>query len=129
STTWLVALAHSPGHPLECSSHLALCTACAGCMVAALDLYTQSGDDCGSHVLVDAGHRRPAGSMVAIIKQTENQLSTIYSSSPLLKAFATKVGGGDVATNATILSAIFSMLPLLLMAFAVTQASRWSADE
>jgi ABC-2 type transport system permease protein len=41
----------------------------------------------------------------------------------------TKVGGGDVATNATILSALFTFLPLLLMAFAVTQVNRWAADE
>jgi len=41
----------------------------------------------------------------------------------------TRVGGGDVATNATILSALFTFLPLLLMAFAVTQVNRWAADE
>jgi len=34
-----------------------------------------------------------------------------------------------VDVNATILSALFVFLPLLLMAFAVTQANRWSADE
>jgi len=47
----------------------------------------------------------------------------------MLKDFITKVGGGDVATNATLLSALFVLLPLLIMAFAVTQANRWSADE
>ena len=67
--------------------------------------------------------------MVVIVKQTEAQLATISSSSPLLKDFITKVGGGDIATNATILSALFAFLPLLLMAFAVTQANHWSADE
>jgi ABC-2 type transport system permease protein len=36
---------------------------------------------------------------------------------------------GGVATNAAILSAIFIFMPVLLMAFAVTQANRWSADE
>ena len=70
-----------------------------------------------------------AGWMVVIVKQTEAQLATISASSPLLKDFITKVGGGDIATNATILSALFAFLPLLLMAFAVTQANRWSADE
>ncbi len=70
-----------------------------------------------------------AGWMVVIVKQTEAQLGTISASSPLLKDFITKVGGSDVATNATILSALFAFLPLLLMAFAVTQANRWSADE
>ena len=67
--------------------------------------------------------------MVIVVKQTESSLATIYQSSPLLKDLITKVGGGDVATNATILSALFTFLPLLLMAFAVTQVNRWAADE
>src|SRR5947209_10739082 len=70
-----------------------------------------------------------AGWMVVVVKQIEAQLTTIYQSSPVLKNVITKVGGSDVATNATILSALFAFLPLLLMAFAVTQANRWSADE
>ena len=70
-----------------------------------------------------------AGWMVVIVKQTEAQLTTLSASSPLLQDFINKVGGSDVTTNATILSALFSFLPLLLMAFAVTQANRWSADE
>src|SRR5205807_9228557 len=70
-----------------------------------------------------------AGWMVVVVKQIETQLATIYQSSPVLKNVITKVGGSDVATNATILSALFVFLPLLLMAFAVTQANRWSADE
>jgi len=70
-----------------------------------------------------------AGWMVVVVKQTEARLITIFESSPLLKDFITKVGGGDITTNAAILSALFTFLPLLLMAFAVTQASRWSADE
>jgi polyether ionophore transport system permease protein len=70
-----------------------------------------------------------AGWMVVVVKQTEAKLATIYESSPFLKYLITKVGGGDLTTNATILSAFFTLLPLLLMAFAVTQANRWSADE
>ena len=67
--------------------------------------------------------------MVIVVKQTEAQLSTLVSGSSVLSGFVTKVGGGDLNTNATILSALFTFLPLLLMAFAVTQANRWSADE
>jgi ABC-2 type transport system permease protein len=67
--------------------------------------------------------------MVVVVQQTESQLATIYASSPILKDLITKVGGGDVATNATILSALFTFLPLLLMAFAVTQVNRWAVDE
>src|SRR5262249_1530590 len=40
-----------------------------------------------------------------------------------------KVGGGDATFNATLLSFLFVFLPVLLMAFAVTQASRWASDE
>ena len=67
--------------------------------------------------------------MVVVVKQTETQLATIYASSPFLKDLIGKVGGGDSATNASLLSAFFLLLPLLLMAFAVTQVNRWSADE
>ena len=69
-----------------------------------------------------------AGWMVVVVKQTEAQLRTILAGSPAMKDFL-KLGGGDAATNASILSALFIFLPLLLMAFAVTQANRWSADE
>ncbi|HSS92606.1 MAG TPA: ABC transporter permease subunit [Candidatus Dormibacteraeota bacterium] len=69
-----------------------------------------------------------AGWMVIVVKQTEKQLSTILQSSGLMKDFL-KLGGSDMATNATLLSALFVFVPLLLMAFAVTQANRWSSDE
>ncbi|MFI5268728.1 MAG: ABC transporter permease subunit [Chloroflexota bacterium] len=67
--------------------------------------------------------------MVVIVKQTEAQLLALSADSPLLAGFVTKVGGGDLTANATLLSALFSFLPLMLMAFAITQANRWSADE
>ncbi len=68
-----------------------------------------------------------AGWMVVVVKQTAGLLRTL-SSAPAVKDFI-KVGGGDATTNASILSALLFFLPLLLMAFAVTQASRWAADE
>ena len=67
--------------------------------------------------------------MVFIVEQTEKQLRALYESSPILKDLINKVGGGDVTTNAALLSFLFVFLPVLLMAFAVTQASRWAADE
>ncbi|HLY31327.1 MAG TPA: ABC transporter permease subunit, partial [Ktedonobacterales bacterium] len=70
-----------------------------------------------------------AGWMVFIAKQTEDQLAALFKSSPLLQTEISKVGGGDVSFNASILSFFFVILVLLLMAFAVTQASRWAADE
>lgn len=70
-----------------------------------------------------------AGWMIVVVKQTSDMLTTLAEGSPFMKALFTKVGGGDVGMSASILSAIYVILPLLLMAFAVTQASRWSADE
>jgi polyether ionophore transport system permease protein len=67
--------------------------------------------------------------MVFIVAQTEQKLSSLYDSSPALKDLITKVGGSDVSTNSALLGFLFIFLPLLLMAFAVTQASRWAADE
>ncbi|HVB23266.1 MAG TPA: ABC transporter permease subunit [Ktedonobacteraceae bacterium] len=67
--------------------------------------------------------------MVVVDKQIETNLASLLQSSPLLKDVITRVGGGNVSMNASILSFIFVFLPLLLMAFAVTQANRWSADE
>jgi ABC-2 type transport system permease protein len=66
---------------------------------------------------------------VFIVQQTEKQLRSLYESSPILQDLITKVGGGDVNTNASLLSLLFVFLPVLLMAFAVTQAGRWAADE
>jgi polyether ionophore transport system permease protein len=67
--------------------------------------------------------------MVVVVKQIEGQLKTLSASSSFLRDLITKVGGGDVNFNANLLSALFVLLPLLLMAFAVTQANRWAADE
>jgi len=66
--------------------------------------------------------------LVVIVKQTETQLRSLLQSS---NAFGQviKLGGGDTATNEAILGALFLFIPILLMAFAVTQANRWSADE
>lgn len=68
------------------------------------------------------------GWMVVVVVQTESKLRVLLQSSPTLQAIV-KAGGGDATTNASILSALFIFLPLMLMAFAVTQANRWAADE
>lgn len=70
-----------------------------------------------------------AGWIIVVVKQTEDKLYALSQGSPFLSEVITKVGGGDATTNATLLSFMFVFLPLLLMAFSVTQASRWAADE
>jgi ABC-2 type transport system permease protein len=66
--------------------------------------------------------------LVVIVKQTAAQLRSLMQGSPALADFL-KLGGSDSATNAALFSAFFIFMPVLLMAFAVTQANRWSADE
>jgi len=66
--------------------------------------------------------------LVVIVKQTETSLRSLLQSSNAFEKVI-KLGGGDTATNEAILGALFLFLPIMLMAFAVTQANRWSADE
>ena len=70
-----------------------------------------------------------AGWMVYVVQLMESRLSTLLSSSPTMTNLVKNLGGGDAGLNAGFLSALFFFLPLLLMAFAVTQVNRWSADE
>lgn len=71
-----------------------------------------------------------AALMVAAVKQIEGNLGGLTTTSSPVKSLVQNVGGGgNIATNATLLGAIFFLLPVLLMAFAVTQVNRWSADE
>ena len=69
-----------------------------------------------------------AGWMVFAVKQLGGSLSGIDSQSAV-SSILNKLGGGDVKLTTTLLSAIFVILPMLLMAFAVTQVNRWSSDE
>jgi ABC-2 type transport system permease protein len=66
---------------------------------------------------------------VVIVKQSEATLAKLLSSSPAFAGILGTLGGGNALTNAGLMSAIFSFLPLVLMAFAITQASHWSSDE
>jgi len=67
--------------------------------------------------------------MVSVVELLESKMSDLYGSSPALKGLLTRLGGTDASFNATFLSAMFVFVPLLLMAFAVTQVNRWAADE
>jgi polyether ionophore transport system permease protein len=70
-----------------------------------------------------------AGWMVYVVQLMEARLSALLSGSPAFSALIKNLGGGDASVNAGFLSAMFFFLPLALMAFAVTQVNRWTADE
>ena len=67
--------------------------------------------------------------MVVMVGQMETQLSKIFSESSAAQTLIKDLGGGSTNLTAGFLSAMFTFLPLALMAFAVTQVNRWSADE
>jgi ABC-2 type transport system permease protein len=66
--------------------------------------------------------------VVVVDKQIADKLQALAEGSSFMKDLITSVGGGS-SFNASLLSALFVLLPLLMMAFAVTQANRWAADE
>jgi ABC-2 type transport system permease protein len=70
-----------------------------------------------------------AGWMVFAVQQMEARLSSLFSSSPAVMNLIKNIGGGNASLDAGFLSAMFVLLPLFLMAFAVTQVNSWSADE
>jgi ABC-2 type transport system permease protein len=93
-------------------------------------VYTRSlGMIVGSTLWWTLGIAGFAAWMIVVAKQTETNLLSLIQGSSLLKEVISKVGGGNQATDASLLSFLFVFLPLLLMAFAVTQASRWASDE
>jgi len=66
-----------------------------------------------------------------VVQQMVDKLNTLLTSSPSASValdVLKKIGGGGTALNAIFLGAMFELLPVLLMAFAVTQVNRWSAD-
>ncbi len=70
-----------------------------------------------------------AGWVVYVVQLMEAKLSGLLSGSPAVVNLIKNLGGADATVNAGFLSAMFIFLPLFLMAFAVTQVNRWSADE
>src|SRR5262249_5163951 len=66
-----------------------------------------------------------AAFMIFVAQQTLQQLQELMDSSSLLQNLITNVGGGGQASfGDALLSFFFVFLPILLMAFAVTQAGR-----
>jgi ABC-2 type transport system permease protein len=69
--------------------------------------------------------------MIVAVHQLANSLNTLLDSGPNSVAVQVlrNIGGGTSGLNALLLGAMFELLPVLLMAFAVTQVSRWASDE
>ncbi len=69
--------------------------------------------------------------MVVVVQQMVSRLNDILNSvgsgSPALTILK-NIGGGSTGLNAIFLGAMFEILPVLLMAFAVTQVNRWASD-
>jgi ABC-2 type transport system permease protein len=70
--------------------------------------------------------------MIVAVHQIAGRIDALLSSATNSTAVTIlqNIGGGHgTEFNALILGAMFELLPVLLMAFAVTQVNRWSADE
>jgi ABC-2 type transport system permease protein len=66
---------------------------------------------------------------VFITVQTEKTLKSLFEGSPLFANLIGNLGGSNADFNASLLGFFWVLFAALLMAFAVTQASRWAADE
>jgi ABC-2 type transport system permease protein len=69
--------------------------------------------------------------MVAVVEQMVSRLNELFNgpSSSLALQILKNIGGGGTRLNEIFLGAMFELLPVLLMAFAVTQVNRWTADQ
>ena len=69
--------------------------------------------------------------MVVVVKQLVNSLTQLLNAStsgPAFQRAMEKLGGSSSKIDEVLLGALFELLPVLLMAFAVTQVNRWNAD-
>lgn len=67
--------------------------------------------------------------LVVLVEQMASQLQKLADTSPFFNQLLEQLGGSGAGFNDTLLSLIFFFMPIILMAFAVTQVSRWAADE
>ena len=66
--------------------------------------------------------------LVPLVAQMASQLQNLAAGSPFFKQLLDSLGGAGAAFNDSLLSFTFFYLPLLMMAFAVTQVNRWESD-
>ncbi len=69
--------------------------------------------------------------MVIVVEQLASKLNALFTSpsSALARRILANIGGGSTTLDDLLLGAMFELMPVLLMAFAVTQVNRWRTDE
>jgi len=69
--------------------------------------------------------------MIVAVHQLADKLNALFTggASSLTVQILRNIGGGTTGLNGLLLGAMFELMPVLLMAFAVTQVARWSSDE
>ena len=63
------------------------------------------------------------------IQLLEKKMEAVFTSSPQLVGLVHTLMGNGVTMNAGLLGALLAIVPILLMAFAVTQVNSWTGDE
>ena len=68
---------------------------------------------------------------IVAVHQLVGKLNTLFASGPssLAMNILQNIGGKSTQLDEILLGAMFELMPLLLMAFAVTQVNRWAAEE
>jgi len=69
--------------------------------------------------------------MIVAVHQLADRINVLFTGGPssLTVQILRNIGGGTSGMNALLLGAMFELMPVLLMAFAVTQVAGWSSDE
>jgi polyether ionophore transport system permease protein len=69
--------------------------------------------------------------MIVAVHQLADKLNVLFTGGPssLTVQILRNIGGGTTGLNGLLLGAMFELMPVLLMAFAVTQVAGWSSDE
>ena len=67
--------------------------------------------------------------LVALVNQMSGNFQKLAQSNAFFTQLLNQLGGAGAGFNSSLLSFVFFFMPLILMAFAVTEVSRWSVDE
>jgi polyether ionophore transport system permease protein len=69
--------------------------------------------------------------MIVAVHQLADKMNALFTGgqSSLTVQILRNIGGGTSGLNGLLLGAMFELMPVLLMAFAVTQVAGWSSDE